>query len=319
MRRIVVTTLVVGALALTGGGVVAADPGGAGQQTGDERFPAVIALPTGFRPEGISIGKGTTFYVGSVANGAIYRGDVRTGQGTVLVPGVLGAAAIGTEVDSRNQLWVAGGPTGLGRVYDAKSGALLAEYPLVDPARTPTFVNDVVVTRRAAYFTDSLNKVLYVVPIGHGGRPAEMAATLNLWGDLTIAAGNNLNGLEATNDGRTLFAVQSNKGLLFTIDPLNGRTRQINLGGTSLANGDGLLLQRSTTLYVVQNRLNQIAVIKLDRSYRSGRLLDTITNDSFAVPTTIAPFGRYLYAVNARFGVNDPDTAEYSVVRVESR
>ena len=44
-------------------------------------FPDVIALPKGFQPEGIEVGKGMTFYVGSVANGAIYRGDLRTGRG----------------------------------------------------------------------------------------------------------------------------------------------------------------------------------------------------------------------------------------------
>ena len=58
-----------------------------GKGKSSHRFPAVIQLPTGFQPEGIEIGKGTTFYVGSVATGAIYRGDLRTGQGAILVPG----------------------------------------------------------------------------------------------------------------------------------------------------------------------------------------------------------------------------------------
>ena len=34
-------------------------------------FPDVIQLPTGFRPEGIEV-KGPTFYVGSVATGALW-------------------------------------------------------------------------------------------------------------------------------------------------------------------------------------------------------------------------------------------------------
>ena len=33
-------------------------------------FPQVIQLPRGFQPEGIEIGNGTTFYVGSLVNGA---------------------------------------------------------------------------------------------------------------------------------------------------------------------------------------------------------------------------------------------------------
>ena len=37
-------------------------------------FPETIPLPTGFQPEGIAIGNGTTFYVGSIPTGAVYRG-----------------------------------------------------------------------------------------------------------------------------------------------------------------------------------------------------------------------------------------------------
>ena len=70
-------------------------------------FPEEISLPNGFRPEGISIGNGSTFYVGSIPTGAIYRGDLRTGEGGVLVPGVGGRAAIGTKFD-RGLLYVAG-------------------------------------------------------------------------------------------------------------------------------------------------------------------------------------------------------------------
>ena len=49
-------------------------------------FPDVIALPDGFQPEGIAVGPGDDFYVGSIPTGAIYRGHLRTGPGTVLVP-----------------------------------------------------------------------------------------------------------------------------------------------------------------------------------------------------------------------------------------
>ena len=50
-------------------------------------FPEVISLPDGFRPEGIAVGNSSTFYVGSLANGAIYRGDLRTGEGSLLFKG----------------------------------------------------------------------------------------------------------------------------------------------------------------------------------------------------------------------------------------
>ena len=46
-------------------------------------FPDVIPLPNGWRPEGITSGTGTTAYVGSLGTGAIYRVDLRTGEGAI--------------------------------------------------------------------------------------------------------------------------------------------------------------------------------------------------------------------------------------------
>src|SRR4051812_27400821 len=38
-------------------------------------FPHVIPIPSDFEPEGIAVGAGSTFYVGSLRSGDIYRGD----------------------------------------------------------------------------------------------------------------------------------------------------------------------------------------------------------------------------------------------------
>ena len=91
---------------------------------------------------------------------------------------------------------------------------------------------------------------------------------------------------------------------------------EIDLGGATVTNGDGLLLQ-GRTLYVVRNQNNEIAVIRLAPDYGSGTLVDTLTSASFDVPTTLAAFGNGLYAVNARFGNPSPATAAYSIVRLE--
>ena len=53
-------------------------------------WPETIRLPNGFQPEGIAT-SGETFYVGSIVTGAVYSGDVRTGQGSILVQPVAGA------------------------------------------------------------------------------------------------------------------------------------------------------------------------------------------------------------------------------------
>lgn len=316
MRRAALTVLGAAVLALAGGAVAApagAAPAGAGD--GGQLFPKVIALPDGWQPEGIATGRGTSFYVGSLRDGAVYRGSVLTGEGSVLVPGQTGRTAVGIEVDRRNQLWVAGGATGTGRVYDAATGRETASYDFA--AAGTAFVNDVVVTRDAAYFTDSVNPVLYVVDLDRRGRPGA-ARTLPLTGDLQYTTGVNANGIEASPDGRTLLVVQSNLGLLFRVSAATGVTEQVDLGGASLTNGDGLL-RRGSTLYVVRNRLNEIAVVELDRRYETGRLVDTITDPNFQVPTTVAAFGPFLYAVNARFGTPPTPDTTYTVVRVRSR
>jgi sugar lactone lactonase YvrE len=274
-------------------------------------FPERIALPDAFAPEGIAIGTGTTFYVGSIPTGAVYVGDLRTGEGRVLVPGAAGRAATGLEHD-RGRLWVSGAGTGKAFVYDARSGALLREYQLAT-GTGGTFVNDVVVTKRAAWFTDSQRPVLYRVALSQDGAPGALT-TVPLTGDYAHVAGQfNLNGIDATPSGSTLLAVQSVTGKLFRISEA-GVTREVDLGGYVLTNGDGILLH-GRTLYVVQNRLNRIAVLRLAPDLLSGSLTRTIVDPDFDVPTTIDRLGSRLYAVNARFGTTTPTDQSYHVVK----
>ena len=61
----------------------------------ENRFPKNIALPNGFRPEGVTVGKGGEFYVGSLADGAIYKGDLRTGEGAIFFAGQAGNVSVG--------------------------------------------------------------------------------------------------------------------------------------------------------------------------------------------------------------------------------
>lgn len=275
---------------------------------GAAAFPDRIDLPDGWQPEGIATGRGHELFVGSIPTGAVWRVDARSGEGAPLVEGGEGRAAIGLKVDNRNRLFVAGGPTGKAFVYDARTGADLAEFQLA-PAGEPAFVNDVVVTREATYFTDSQRPALYVVDADLSG-----ARELPLEG-FVIAAGFNLNGIVASPDGRTLIAVQTATGTLWRIDAASGAAERVDLGGATLVNGDGLLLH-GRTLYVVQNRDNMIAVVRLDRGFASGEVVRTITDDDFAVPTTVAAVGRSLYAVNARFGTDPTPQTQYWITRV---
>ena len=258
------------------------------------RFPERIALPDGFRPEGIAIGNRATFYVGSIPTGAIYRGSLRTGEGAILNPGGAGRAAIGLEL-KRGKLYVAGGPTGKAFVYDARTGQLLATHQLT--TETDTFVNDVVAARGGIYFTDSPQPALYRLAGG-------VVTTIPLTGDIQYMAGNNANGIDTTPNGKRLVIVQTNTGKLFRIDRRTGATTEIALN-EAVVNGDGLLLD-GRTLYVVQNRDNKVAVVRLARDWSSGRVVRHITDPDFDVPTTIDEFGNRLYAVNARFRPTPP-------------
>ena len=280
-------------------------------------FPDVISLPNGFQPEGIASGNGTTFYVGSIPTGAIYRGDLRTGEGGVLVQPQAGRSAIGLKYDERTGLlFVAGGPTGFAYIYNGQTGAKVDEIRLTTDQ--PAFINDVVVTRDAAYFTNSKQAEFYRVPLADNGQPLGTRQRIPLGGDYVFNPDPNAfnaNGIAATPNGKTLIVVNSGDGALYKVDPATGNAVLIDLGGDAVPAGDGILLQ-GKTLYVVQNQLNQIAVVQLSPDLTSGTIVDTITSSAFRVPTTIARFGNSLYAVNARFGTPPTPDTEYEVVRV---
>lgn len=285
------------------------------------KAPETIPLPPGWQPEGIAAGRGNELFVGSIPTGRILRIDARTGESEVLVPQRDGRAAIGLKAD-RDRIFVAGGPTGHAFVYDARTGADVADVTLT---AAPTFINDVALTKAAAYFTDSQRPQLYRLPRAGDGAPAAQATPVPITGDLqydedpqTFEA----NGIAATKDGKQLLVVQSRTGGLFRVDPQTGASDRVELTGGAedgrLTNADGILLQ-GRTLYVVQNRSNQIAVVRLASDLQSGRIERVIRDDDFRVPTTIARLGGDLFAVNARFGTPPTPTTEYEVVRVSPK
>jgi hypothetical protein len=269
-------------------------------------FPEKIDVPTGSRPEGIASGNGNTFYVGSREDGSVFKGDYRTGEGQILVQGDDEREAYGLKFRG-GLLYVAGGPTGNGYVYDAKTGEL------VDTAEFGGgFVNDVTVTREAAYFTDSRADKPFLYRYD---RDTGETTTIPITGDLVYGPSFNANGIAATPNGKTLILVQSNTGKLFTADPDTGVTEEIAIPEPVTA-GDGILL-RGKTLYVVRNSENEIVALKLNAKLTAARSARTIENDgTFDTPTTIAAKGKRLYVLNARFSVADPLTAEYWVSKV---
>lgn len=270
--------------------------------------PEVIALPDGFQPEGIAA-VGPTFYVGSLADGNVYAGDLRTGAGGILVDAPDGRTAVGIEATG-GLLYVAGGPLGSAYVYDATTGTSLADLQLT--AVDAGFVNDVTIAAGAAWFTDSVQQQLYRVPLDPDGVPTGDVETVPITGDLDYVDGFNANGIESR--GHTLIIVQSNTGRLFTATT-DGETDQIDLGGETVTNGDGILLHGGD-LSVVENSDNLVTTVDLSGDLTSGTITDSVTDDDFDVPTTVAAWGNERYVVNARFGTTPTPDTEYTVVRV---
>lgn len=294
-----------------------------------ESFPETIPLPDGFQPEGITLGIGHTAYVGSLAGGAIHKVDLRTGASSELIPGFPGSLfAVGLDFDVRSgYLFVAGGLTGDGRVYDADTGQLMHHLFLGAP--WVPWINDVLVTRDAAYFTNSFAPFIYKVPLDSQGEPSGDVQALMLGGDWQnftnpAPAGLaemwiNANGIVATPNNRTLIVVNYFSGRLYTVDSDTGYATEIDLGGVVVPTGDGLVLS-GKTLYVVQNFPSRIAVFMMNPAYSTATLTGYLVDSDLNSPSTADAFGPWLYAVNARFFECFPGpcpTLEYQIVRVD--
>jgi sugar lactone lactonase YvrE len=233
-----------------------------------------------------------------------------------------GRMAVGMAADLRHDLlFVAGGFTGQGYVYDLRTGATVATYqfaaPSAPPPATPTTViNDVALTKDGAWFTDSRQAQLYFVPVGRAGVPGPTFRTLAVSGPAADTSGEfNLNGIQATPNGKTLIVAHSGTSQLYTVDPSTGASAAI--AGISVPFVDGIVLEAGR-LWAVQNFSNQVSRIRLAPDLTSGVVEEVITSELFQVPTTAARFGSRLAVVNAKFDTGIPPTADqYEVVLVD--
>ncbi len=274
--------------------------------------PDRIDLPSGWQAEGVT-SDGTTLYAGSLADGAIWKGDATTGEGAVLAPGTEGRTTVGVDVEAEaGRLWAAGGATGQVLAFDTETGDVLQTYQL-----EAGFLNDVAVTPEAVYVTDSFVPQLIVISLPENGSLPTMddATTVPLSGDVKYDADFNLNGIVAAEAG--LVVVHSATGELFRVDPATAETSRIDTGDAELTAGDGMELDGST-LYVVRNQLNQVAVLELDDSLASARLTGELTSEDLDIPATATLVDGSLWAANARFGTVATPQTEYWLTRIDA-
>ena len=298
-----------------------AAPARAEDRRGDGHHPDTVALPDGLRPEGITSGPGTTFYVGSVSDGRIVTGDLFAVGTRVLLPAATGRSLRGLYHDPRTGLvWAVGGLGATAHVWavDAATGAVAAEIAVPGGA----FLNDLVVTERAVWVTDSRVDRLTRIALTSRGLPSGTPATFVLltgeWPAFngSIAA----NGIRELPDG-SLVLNNSTAGGLWRVNPSTGDTREIGVrGGPGLVGGDGLELLGSTLYNVRGSGPNQVSVLRLSR--HQGDWVATwrvaLFDETLDVPSTATFAAGSLWAVNARFGIASPDTASFWVTRLPS-
>lgn len=318
LPRLIATAVLVAGL---GAGSVLASP----TAFADDGDPSSVRLPDGWSPEDIANGRDSTFYVGSIATGGIYQGDYETGEGRVLVEGAPGlTVGLFTELrpSGADRLWAAGGGSGEARVYDTRTGDLLATYQLA-PATDGAFVSDVIVTKSAVYYTDSFLPRLYVLPLGKNGALPDPAAvrTVDLTGDVaytTVPFGFNLNGLAMV--GGTLVSAQTNTGQLFAIDPVTGATREIPVVDAAgqpfnLFGADGLV-RRGNRLIIARNFPQQITTVKITSGARSAVVVSERTDPALDIPSAVEEHDGDLWALNARFTTPPSPTTTYDLVTI---
>jgi sugar lactone lactonase YvrE len=298
---------VLGAAILLGLATVAAT----GQPAAAAPATNVIVLPGASSTEGIAVGRGATFYAGELFGGDIFVGNLQRGTVERLVDAPAGQMALGLKFDSASGLlFVAGGGTGQGHVYDAGTGATVATYQFGTPGQS--FVNDVVITKSGAWFTDSLQARLYFVPISPTGQPG-MFSVLTVTGPAANTSGDfNINGIAATPNGKTLIVGHSTTNALYTVDPVTG----VSVLLVNITGPDGLLYEAGR-MWVAQPFSNQITRLRVSPDLSSAAVEEVITSDLFQTPTTVAIHGNRLAAVNAKFDTGIPPTADqYEVVIV---
>ena len=243
-----------------------------------------------------------TFYVSEVTGGEIHRGTARSAHTEEWLGGD-GAdgrfTARGITTDRAGNVYVAGGPNGLGTdrpdlwVY-SRSGELLAA--LRAPA-DDVFLNDVWVgPDGAAYFTNSnAPQIFRVAATGHGVDGFD----IELWADaadsIETVPGFNLGGIVTSPDRSALVVAQGSTGMLWRFDLADRSVTEVETGGTDLINADGLVRQGGR-LTVVRNFSRMVTTLRLAADGTSARLVSEQASDPSRVLTTAKVLrGRILY------------------------
>ena len=301
-KRWNVLVVAIGIAALASGSAALADHGGGKHSKHEKGKTQVFTLDpsTHGNPEGIATwGGGKVFFVGATGDGTIYRGTVGNPTVTEFIPGAAGKSAVGMKVRG-DKLYVAGGMTGKLYVYSLRTKALLATFD----TGSGGFLNDLVVTGKGVFVTDSFRPTLWRVTNAQVRAGSGTPQAIPVVPEIAYTPGAfNLNGIVAR--GHKLIVVQSNTGNLFSIEVKKGGTaREIHqIASDPVVGGDGMLLDRGR-LIVVRGSPAALLFLKLKHHASSAKLVATQTDPTLRGPSTVAR-ARHLYlVVNADFATS---------------
>jgi sugar lactone lactonase YvrE len=260
-------------------------------------------------PEGITEGPDGDFFVGSTADGTLFRIVADRQEAEVWSAGGADSRTelLGLHLDSRRRLVACGGSTGRLFVIDVDTRALVASRSV--PAAT-ALLNDVVTDPQAAYITDSARPVVWRLPLDEDGRGAvgqpEVLVDLQ-----AVGAGPDsfLNGIVIDRDLGVLLVVAQGSGVLWRVDLDSRAASRVDLGGASFG-ADGMLLRRAadgarvlagvTNAGETRETLTfSVDLVQLHDGLRRGELVAQVPlpAERYDVPTTIAAAGDRLLVV----------------------
>lgn len=324
MKRTIAIALAAAGLTagLTSAGLTAA-PEEASAHAGDHGRPDRYTVPgdaAGSRFEGIGVDERRgLFYVSEVTGGEIHRGDANEPQAEEWLAGdgTDGRyTARGVTVDRAGNVYVAGGPNGIGNpdrpdlwVYD-EDGELLAALRV--PGTPDAFLNDVAIgADGAAYFTNSNDPQIFRVAQDGGEWRAE------LWADATgtveRATGFNLGGIVLSTDRSAFVVAQGNTGKLWRFDATTAAATEIDTRGADLVNADGLVRQ-GNRLTIVRNFSKTVATMRVSADGAAVHRIEQRASDPDRVYTTAKMLNGRLLAVDSKFDEQPAASGPYDVV-----
>ncbi|WP_022892594.1 SMP-30/gluconolactonase/LRE family protein [Agromyces subbeticus] len=336
MKRIIATALA--AASLTAGITTATITTGADQATAAEASAAHLngrnqeqnqgrpdryLLPgdaAGSRFEGIGVDERRgLFYVSEVTGGEIHRGTARDAQAEEWLAGdgTDGRfTARGITVDAAGNVYIAGGPNGIGNpdrpdlwVY-SQQGELLAA--LRAPGTADAFLNDVAIgADGAAYFTNSNDPQIFRVAQSADGWSAELWA--DAAGTVDRVAGFNLGGIVLSADRSAFVVAQGNTGQLWRFATADGAVSAIDTQGADLVNADGLVRQ-GNELTVIRNFSKMVATMRVSADGDSVNRVTQQASDPDRVYTTAKMLHGRLLAVDSKFDEQPAPSGPYDVV-----